>query len=393
MDKKILLVDDEPNVLQGYKRSLRNKFDIEIAVGPLEGLKAIAEKGPFAVVVSDMQMPEMNGVQFLTQVKAKSPDTVRIMLTGYADQQTAIKAINEGNIFRFLTKPCDPENFGNVLDTGIEHHRLITAERVLLEKTLNGSISLLTEILSLFHPDLFGRSTHIRDLIRKIAVSLNLPSSWEIEVACMLSQIGYLGLPPDILVKAKNADNLSSEEEELLTLVPEIGGHLLANIPRLNVVSNIVLYQNKLFNGCGFPDNSVKGCKIPFGSRILKVISDLIELEESGNTRNQAIKQLQEREGWYDPQVMNKVAAILGNKDEKESAPAKIIISVMAKDLRQGDITKSAIKTLDGTSLLKPGQIISSVQLERIKSCARIRTVVEPVKVERHATPVESVLV
>ena len=382
MTEKILLVDDEPNVLQGYKRSLRSQFDIVTALGGEKALEIISSQGPFAIVVSDMQMPEMNGVQFLTQVKTLTPDTVRIMLTGNADQHTAMEAINEGNIFRFLTKPCESENLGKTLNAGLEQYRLITTEKELLEKTLNGCIKMLTDILSLYHPELFSRSTHIRDLIREISVSMNLPSSWEIEAACMLSQIGYLGLPLDILPKISAGKNLLKEEEEILELVPEIGGQLLANIPRLESVSKILLYQNKRFDGSGFPDNSVQGIKIPLGARILKVLSDLIELEEIEIPRNQAIEQLKNREGWYDPLVLDKVVSIFWDKDS-DLKPESTVISATVIDLESDDVLKSDIKTADGTLLLKSGQRISRLHLQRLRNCARIREIIEPIQIER----------
>lgn len=391
MTEKVLLVDDEPNVLQGYKRSLHSQFDVKTALGGKAALKMISSQGPFAVVVSDMQMPEMDGIQFLIEVKAKAPETIRIMLTGNADQQVAMDAVNEGSIFRFLTKPCQSENLGRVLATGLEQYRLVTAERELLEKTLNGCINMLTEILSLYHPELFGRSTHIQELIRKISTALNLPSSWEMEAACMLSQIGYLGLPPEILLKTQESENLSEEEDGILALVPEIGGQLLANIPRLESVSKILLYQNKRFDGSGFPDDSVQGNQIPLGARVLKVLSDLAGIEATGIPRNQAIEQLQIREGWYDPLVLNKVTAIFW-KEELDLKPQNTLISAMINDLKPGDVLKSDIKVSDGTILLKTGLRVSMVQLERIRNCTRIRKVVEPVQVERLGADYENSL-
>ena len=108
MSEKILFVDDEPDLLAAYQRHLRKAFEIETAEGPERGLEAVTERGPFAVIVSDLRMPNMDGIQFLSLVKKKTPNSVRIMLTGCADLETSIAAVNEGNIFRFLTKPCQP---------------------------------------------------------------------------------------------------------------------------------------------------------------------------------------------------------------------------------------------------------------------------------------------
>ena len=132
MNEKILCVDDEPNILEAYRRTLRKRFELDVACGGEEALQAIAQRGPYAVLVADMRMPGMNGVELLAKVRQIAPLTVRMMLTGNTDLQTAIDAVNQGHIFRFLTKPCSPEDFANALEAGLEQHRLLTAERQLL---------------------------------------------------------------------------------------------------------------------------------------------------------------------------------------------------------------------------------------------------------------------
>jgi DNA-binding NtrC family response regulator len=111
MNRKILFVDDEENVLRAFERNLRPHFEIATAVGPAAGLSAIAGHGPYAVVISDLRMPGMDGIQFLTAVGKESPDSVRLIISGNADLQAAIAAMNEGGIFRFLTKPCARKRF------------------------------------------------------------------------------------------------------------------------------------------------------------------------------------------------------------------------------------------------------------------------------------------
>src|SRR5690349_3314098 len=145
--KKILLVDDEPNLLSALQRGLRRQFTVETACGGSAGLTILEKWQDFAVVVADMQMPEMNGVQFLAKVRESAPDIVRMMLTGNADQATAMEAVNQGNIFRFLNKPCTVDRLADALNAGVRQHQLITAERDLLENTLRGSIKVLTDIL------------------------------------------------------------------------------------------------------------------------------------------------------------------------------------------------------------------------------------------------------
>lgn len=159
MNKRILFVDDETNVLHAYRRNLRNLFDVHIASDGYEGLKIINENEPFAVVISDYRMPEMDGIEFLHKVKEISPDTVRIVLTGYADLQTAIDAINEGNIFRFLTKPIPNDKLIISLNDAIEQYRLITTEKELNRKlaeaysTIKNDLETAAELQRQFLPD------------------------------------------------------------------------------------------------------------------------------------------------------------------------------------------------------------------------------------------------
>lgn len=123
MKEKILIVDDEEHVIQGYKRNLRKRFELDLASSGKEALEILERNGPHAIIVADMQMPGMNGLELLQTVKDKHLDTVRIMLTGNADQKTAVDAVNKGEVFKFLTKPCSPDTMIAALESGLEQHR------------------------------------------------------------------------------------------------------------------------------------------------------------------------------------------------------------------------------------------------------------------------------
>ena len=152
MTSRILCVDDEPNVLQALERQLRKQFEIVTAEGPMQGLESLEKSGPFAVILSDLRMPVMNGIQFLATAKERFPESVRMILSGQADFASTIEAVNEGSIFRFLTKPCESDHLAKALTAALEQYRLVQAERELLEHTLIGSIEVLSEILSLVSP-------------------------------------------------------------------------------------------------------------------------------------------------------------------------------------------------------------------------------------------------
>ncbi len=141
---RVLCVDDEPALLAGLVNYLGERYRVTTAVGPTAGLKALTESGPFQVVVADLRMPVMDGTKFLARVRSMSRDTVRILLTGYADLEGAIAAVNQGQIFRFLTKPCAPETLLRAIDDGLEQYRLETADRRLLEREVG---RLTTQVL------------------------------------------------------------------------------------------------------------------------------------------------------------------------------------------------------------------------------------------------------
>ena len=253
MTQAILFVDDEPNILSSFRRSFYKRFKVVTACGAEEGLQCLKDAGPFAVVISDMRMPGMDGVAFLAAVRAQSPATVRMMLTGNADQETAIKAINEGSIFRFFTKPCPPEVMTAALEDALEQYRLVTAEKELLEKTLAGSVKVLVDVLTLLDPMAFGKVGARRALIDKISKKMTLPRAWEIEMAAMLCELGSISVPPSILSKLRKGYRLTADEQKLIDEAPGVATKLMANIPRMEAVCDLVLYQNRGYDGSGFP--------------------------------------------------------------------------------------------------------------------------------------------
>jgi CheY-like chemotaxis protein len=189
----ILCVDDEVGVLEGLDLILGRRFRVETATSGEAALDVLERYRDIAVVVSDMQMPQMDGATFLSMARAVAPDAVRILLTGQADMKTAIAAVNDGQIFRFLTKPCTPATMIAAIDAACAQRRLITAERVLLERTLPGSIQALIDALA-DDPIAFRSSARISKLTRALLGVLDLESCWQIEVAAMLWPVGDRGI-------------------------------------------------------------------------------------------------------------------------------------------------------------------------------------------------------
>ncbi len=231
--EKVLLVDDDRNLLSSFKRQFHKQINLVTAASGGDGLQALMGGGPFAVIISDMQMPNMDGIQFLTKARSLSPDSVRIMLTGNANLTVAIGAINNGQIFRFLNKPVEKSIMYESMIDGIQQYRLITAERVLLNKTLKGTVDLLADILGLVNPVSFSQASRIKRHVRSMSKELGLEDRWNYELAAMLSQIGCITLSPEVSDKLAHNEVLTAKEEAQYKKHPEIGGRLLKHIPRL----------------------------------------------------------------------------------------------------------------------------------------------------------------
>jgi response regulator RpfG family c-di-GMP phosphodiesterase len=381
MSEKILFVDDDAFLLAACERNLRRKFQVETAIGGEAGLKKIGERGPFAVVVADRQMPGMDGVQFLSAVWKMAPDTVRMMLTGNVDLEQAIKVVNEGNIFRFLTKPCPPDVLNKALDDAIHQYGLVMAEKELLNKTLNGSVKLLTEILSLLEPQSFGQTQTMRELITNLARQFNQSNEWEIQMATMLAPIGYVTVPPETLVRMRSGRTLTPVEETIRNNLPETAAKLLMNIPRLESVAQIVRFQHKNFNGSGLPADPVAGEKIPFGARLLKILTDLNESEKTGMTRAKSLDEMQQRTGWYDPVLLQAVRGYFGLSTSNVTYE-RPSIPVSVSDLTRGMVLRTNLETKDGTLILAAGHQIGETTLEVINNFAMLTGVKEPIFVE-----------
>ena len=383
MSGKILCVDDEPNILSGYQRSLRKQFQIETAEGGAEALRKIEADGPYAVIVTDMRMPGMDGVQFLREAQRVSPDTVRIMLTGNADQQTATDAVNEGRIFRFLNKPCPPEDLARALTSALEQHRLITAEKELLEKTLGGTIKMLMEILAAVDPELFGRAQALRRNVRVLADALRAcgqleaRDAWSLELAALLAQVGAVTVPAFVAHKARRGEEMNEAERKMWGRVPEVGYGLLRNVPRLEPVAEIVRYQHKHFDGGGLPDGPICGELIPLGARMLKVLLDLAEIEAGHASRSGAFALMQRQSQRYDPAVLDAARRCLG--ETERAAPPPPSVALPLSRLASGHVLAEDVATQEGKVLLTAGRRLTDVLLERLHNYAALAAVKEPI--------------
>jgi FixJ family two-component response regulator len=355
--EKILFVDDEPAVLEGYKRALHREFQPDTAVGAQEALTTIANNGPYAVVVSDMRMPEMDGVQLLSRISTVSPNTVRVMLTGHADLQSAIGAVNEGRIFRFLTKPCEADVLKNALTTCLVQYRLITAEKDLLENTLMGSIKVLTDVLSLANPAAFGRAVRIRRYVQHLVATLKLDSAWQYEAAAMLSQLGCITLSPEVIEAAYCGRDLTAEERTAFDMHPSVARNLLSNIPRLDCIAWIIGQQRF---AAADPETKMPHSMM-MGADILRVAIAFDDLKIRGAKDSEAISRL-ESDTKFDPHIVRALSSLRPEEGKRELKMVRI------SDLATGMIIQEEIRTKVGMLLIGIGQEVTYPLIVRLNN-------------------------
>ena len=240
MNNKILCVDDEESILKGFQLNLRKDFEVHLASDGLEGLEVFERENDFAVVLSDMRMPQMDGATMLAEIKKRNPEVVTVLLTGYTDFESAMAAVNEGNIFRMLSKPCPPETLIRVLKDAVAQNDLITGKRILLDKTLRGAVDALAQSLSTAKPLFFGRAQRVRRVANELAAMMNAANSWRVDVAAVFSQLGYISLPEAVSEDVYYKRKLETEIKEIVKRLPEETATIIDKIPGLEEVGEIL---------------------------------------------------------------------------------------------------------------------------------------------------------
>jgi response regulator RpfG family c-di-GMP phosphodiesterase len=320
-----------------------------------------------AVVVSDLRMPGMDGVEFLGRVKELRPDAVRIILTGFADIAVAMAAVNKSKVFSFLTKPCPEEDLAAALAAGLRQYQLQAAEKELLRGTVRGTIKLLTNLLEMVSPEAFGKSSRVKRLTMELGAYLGVEDVWRLELAAMLSQIGCAGLPADVLRKAYRGEPLPGDKAYQFAMHPKVAADLVANIPRLREVAEIIAYQEKRYDGGGLPPDGIKGERIPLGARILKVALDFDTLEalyrhkrQSDNAVTESLERMCAREGWYDPEVLGALESLATMPDGYKPR------LVPGEGLAAGMLLDQDVSDLKGELVFGRGLELNTLSIRRL---------------------------
>ncbi|WP_445371588.1 HD domain-containing phosphohydrolase [Methylomonas sp. HW2-6] len=404
---QLLFVDDEPNVLKALKRLFRSaEYSVHLAESGAAGLD-ILQSQPIDLIISDMRMPQMDGAEFLSRAAASYPDTLRILLTGYADIESTIAAVNNGKIYSYCSKPWEDNELKILVNNALEQKRLreerlrlfaiverqnrelkdlnasleekvekrteqlkkslqvIEQANESLKRQYHESVKAFAKIIEMRPGIKSGHAKYIAEHAKDVAQRLGMPPAEvrNVVFAGLLLQIGKMSLPDSLLTLSHFAMN-SQQRKRYLNHALE-GSHLLAGIEPLQQAAELVSHQYEYYDGSGYPAG-LSGAAIPLGSRILTVIREYISMLDgtiTGSTMStdQVKQRLQSKKGsHYDPQVVDAFLALL---DETSTHDERPVIEISWTQLQAG---MEAAEVLCNDVLYLKDQILTEKHVEDI---------------------------
>ena len=364
MTHKLLFVDDERHLLNGIERVLGFDYELDTAESGQEGLDAIRERGPYSVVFTDMRMPHMDGMQFLEKARQLAPNSIYVMLTGNNDLETAVNAINQGQVFRFLNKPCEEQELSGVIQDALRQFELVQAEKELLHDTFVGSVRVMTDVIDAIQPELAGRGERIQENIAALCQGSGIEERWEFKLAGRLSTLGVALLPESYRLCLERNDHDSAIAIEVSCRAAKLAGTILQDVPRLKDVAEICKRREHTTNGListQSPSDSEEIVSV--GVVLLQAAS----LWEELSRRGLAASEIRETVHQLLPQLPDAMLKLMGNSDA--SASGCETIGVSPERLEEGMVVGEDVPCPErGELLIRKGQRLNQVTIQKLQS-------------------------
>ena len=352
---RILIIDDDLNILHGYRRMLGRRYEVEIAEGPREGLQKALSGEQYAVIICDLHMPKVDGLSLMAKVRELSPHTIRIILTGSLDNSNALDAMNDGIIFRYLTKPCRLEVLSRCIDEGLAFHRQALLAERMRGQTLVGLALLMADLFSVQEPQLAGSAPRIHALVSQMARRLALPEAWEFEVAAALCKIGLVSLPPALKTCLSQGLELTSAQAELVAQNPQRAASFLEPLSDLAEVAQMLAAAGK-------PLPPVAGtCMLAaprwlIGAQLLRLANDYEKQRAVQPNALAALQALRQAASDYYPEMLDCLVAMV-----TEECKCKTTLSL--DKLQPGMVLAEDLLSHRGQMLIARGQTITPATL------------------------------
>jgi response regulator RpfG family c-di-GMP phosphodiesterase len=404
---RLLVVDDEEIVLVALREALtREGYDVVTCSDPLQALKVVADQG-FSVIITDHQMPNLTGLEFLSQVKLTQPDATRILVTAVLSLSTVIDAINKGEIYRFIVKPWLREELLATVKNAVQRYELICRNSVLqaatlamndklsalnkslaeqvarvedqnlklaelnqaLGQNLQRSVSLCLQVMETFYPVLGSHARRVYEVCRAMAAGLAMtPEQRQVlEISAWLHDVGLVGVPRQLIRRWQQDDPLTEPEQALIEHHPILGQELVGFVHPLAEVGTIIRSHHERFDGSGYPDQK-SGESIPWLGRLLAVA---VSYAESNFTGANAIEAIKLGSGQiFDPEAvrafMRSLPRAVVPRKERE---------VLLSELLPGMVLAKGIYTANGLLLIPEGQELSEPYIDKLRNHNRLNPI------------------
>jgi len=405
----LLLLDDEQDILNALKRLLRRDYNI-VTFNDGHDALAYLEENPIDMIMSDMRMPEMDGAAFLTKSRDIQPNAIRLLLTGYSDMDSTIKAINDGGVYTYIGKPWDNQDLKLTLSKACDHYLLkkeakqlneqitkaneelaqfnqslelkvqqrtaaLQASKQKLHGALNTQKDLLYDVLDMMSATIEYRTGFSPGHSKRIAIQCKTLAKYlklddadcrRVYLCALLHEIGTVGLDDDIL---KSSTLGAGKLDDALITHPAIGAEIVGKVKRFASLTENILHQNENIDGTGFPGH-LSGDDIPIGARIIRVVKDFdFLIAGKANDRKMSIANayawMKERSGvWYDQHILQSFIDLLGKRESDEN---EMEFSIGIEALKPGDKLLEDLILHNGNVMLKAGQEVNSTMIEKLK--------------------------
>ena len=407
---RLLVVDDEEIVLVALREALaREGYDIVTCNDPVQALNLVKEQ-TFSVIITDHQMPNLTGLEFLSQVKQNQPDATRILVTAVLSLNTVIDAINKGEIYRFVIKPWLREELLATVRNAVQRYELICKNKVLqataiamneklsklnkaleeqvsrvadqnreleslnqsLQENLQHSIELCLRTMETFYPTLGSQARRVFELCKSLGQTLKLSPDQQqsLEVAAWLHDIGLVGAPRQLIRRWQHTSkDLNEAETQVIQHHPVLGQELAGFMHGLSGVGETIRAHHERFDGTGYPDR-LRGEAIPWLGRLLAVA---VAFAESNASTEASIDMLQEGSGSkFDPEAVRAFLRSL----PRAKLPRKQR-EVMLSELRPGMVLAKGIYTANGILLIPDGQLLSEAYIDKLMNHNRLNPIAQ----------------
>lgn len=349
----VLFVDDDINILKAMKRNFHEQFSIATASTIDEALNLLNDH-QFPIVISDMKMPEMNGADLLIYVKQKSPDTIRVLLTGESGLPEAIKAINESDIYKFLTKPCPPEALRKTIESAITLYHAKYIERNILDKTVKSFVYILLEIINQISPEIFKKSLYIAKIIKSSKTKFNVKDRWSTEIASLLMFVGTIHL------KIYNFSSIYGTQ----TLVDIINksAQLTGKVQKFENVQKILTLLARHYQ-TGIPIKALDS-----DDKILKFVIDYCVLIKDSQFQKKISRM-------YSDEILHSIPTLFGIEKKPQTE-----VSLRADELKSGMIAAEKIVTGSGSVIMEKGEELTETHVSTLQIFTSKSILQEPFK-------------